>query len=416
VATECPGGVVETHRRLDPLPESARAARCAVLAALDEAGRADLAEAAVLLVSELVTNAIVHARTPIDLDIIAGPDGLRVAVRDASPQLPTLRHYGRSATTGRGLELVELMADRHGTDSDADDGKTVWFELGSTVAGRPTADGPPSGEPAELTVRLDGLPVPLVLAWQQHADALLREMTLAHWDPNGSVDTRVQGQDVAAGEALATVASALEGLGPAAQLPPYADLALPMRRDTAAHFDQLDAVMDHAVLLAEQGLTLAPPTQPEIRVLRRWLCEQVRTQAAGGSPGAWPGLPPESPAAEVSAVEWDATAVRAATEAVVAADDVNRIVAASPAALDLLGWDDTLLGRRIVAVIPERFREAHIAAFTLHLLTGETRILDREVTVPALRRDGSEVTVRLLVRREGATDGRVVFTATMRQP
>jgi PAS domain S-box-containing protein len=106
--------------------------------------------------------------------------------------------------------------------------------------------------------------------------------------------------------------------------------------------------------------------------------------------------------------------VRSATEAVVAADDVNRIVAASPAALDLLGWDDDLVGRRIVAVIPERFREAHIAAFTLHLLTGETRIIGREVAVPVLRRDGTEVPVRLHVQRESAADGHTVFVATMR--
>jgi PAS domain S-box-containing protein len=220
---------------------------------------------------------------------------------------------------------------------------------------------------------------------------------------------------VAAGDAFATVAAALEALVPAEGCPPYVDLELPMSRETAAHFDQLDALVEHAVQLAEQGLTLAPPTQPEIRLLRRWLCGQVRTQAAGGSPQPWPGLPPVSPAAAVGAVEWDATAVRGSAEAVVAADDVNRIIAASQAALDLLGWDDSLLGQRIVAVVPERFREAHIAAFTMHLLTGETRILNGEVTVPALRRDGSEVTVRLLVRRESTADGRLVFTATMRQ-
>jgi PAS domain S-box-containing protein len=118
----------------------------------------------------------------------------------------------------------------------------------------------------------------------------------------------------------------------------------------------------------------------------------------------------------LTAVEWDTSVVRTATEAVIAADDRNRILAASPAAFDLLGWDDDLVGRRIVAVIPERFREAHIAAFTLHLLTGETRILDREVAVPALRRDGTEVAVRLLVQRDSAAEGHTVFLATLRTP
>jgi PAS domain S-box-containing protein len=99
---------------------------------------------------------------------------------------------------------------------------------------------------------------------------------------------------------------------------------------------------------------------------------------------------------------------------VVAADDVNRIIAVSPAARELLGWGEDLVGRRIVAVVPERYREAHIAAFTLHVLTGERRILDREVSVPVLRRDGSEVPVWLTVRRESSADGHAVFLATMR--
>jgi PAS domain S-box-containing protein len=189
-----------------------------------------------------------------------------------------------------------------------------------------------------------------------------------------------------------------------------------MSRDTAAHFRELDALLDHAIVVAERGLTLAPPTQPEIRLLRRWICAQAVQQAQGAAPEPWPGLPSELPAADLTAVEWDTSVVRTATEAVIAADDRNRILAASPAAFDLLGWDDDLVGRRIVAVIPERFREAHIAAFTLHLLTGETRILDREVAVPALRRDGTEVAVRLLVQRDSAAEGHTVFVATLRTP
>jgi PAS domain S-box-containing protein len=381
--------------------------------ALDEAGRAELADAAQLLVSELVTNAIVHARTPIELEVVAGPDGLRVAVRDRSPHLPSHRHYGRSATTGRGLELVEMMSDRHGTDADSHDGKTVWFELGSAaVAGRQAQPGQPAEERAELTVRLERLPVALTRAWQQHADALLRELTLAQWDPTGPARS-MPADDVAAGDALGAVASALEALGPAGGLPPYVDLVLPMRRGAVAHFGQLDVLLDHAIELAAQQLTLAPPTQPEIRLLRRWICEQVRDQGAGRPPRPWPGLPPEVDAGASRGIEWDASAVRSAQHAVVAADDENRIIAASPAALDLLGWDGDLLGRRIVAVIPEHLREAHIAAFTLHLLTGETRILDGEVSVPALRRDGTQVGIRLQVRRENAAGGRPVFIATM---
>lgn len=417
MSAECSGRVVE-RRSLPPVPESARAARETVHEALAAVGRADLADAAGLLVSELVTNAIVHARTTIGLHVAAGPDGLHVAVRDGSTALPVQRHYGRVATTGRGLGLVELMSDRHGTDSHPVEGKTVWFELGASLRDdSPASDEVPADVVADLSVRLLGLPVGLSLAWQQHADALLREHLLSRWDVAATREGNaadVVADDVAAGEALAAVAAALAALGAPGGLPPHVDLELSLRSGAAEGFDELDVVLEHVMELAQRGLTLAPPTQPETRLLRRWVCEQVRSQAAGAAPAAWPGLPPESPPADVAPVDWDTTAVRTATEAVVAADDVNRIVAASPAALALLGWDGDLVGRRIVALIPHRFRESHIASFTMHLLTGETRIIDREVTVPALRRDGTEVSVRLEVRREAVPGGRTIFTATMR--
>lgn len=410
-------------RDLDPVPESARAARQLVLESLAEVGRTDLAEAAGLLVSELVTNAIVHARTSIVLDVAVGAGGLRVSVRDGSPNMPVPRHYGRTATTGRGLELVELLADRHGTTGDGNGGKTVWFELGTPDAGDdPAADVPPAaadlGDEVEdgLVVRLNGMPVRLALAWQQHIDALLREHVLSQWDPDTPSHGECPGDDLSAGDAFAAVAAALEGIGAAGDLTPYVDVALPLRDNAAAHFVDFDLLVEHVVDLAHRGLTLAPPTQPEIRLLRRWICDQVEAQTAGGAPEPWPGLPAGlPPRPEIHPAEWDSRTVRSATEAVVAADDGNSIIAASPAALELLGWDEDLIGQRIAALIPERYREAHIASFTTHLLTGERRILDREVTVPALRRDGTEVPVSLLVRREGTADGRVVFTATMRK-
>jgi PAS domain S-box-containing protein len=113
-------------------------------------------------------------------------------------------------------------------------------------------------------------------------------------------------------------------------------------------------------------------------------------------------------------VEWDRTPVLRSPAALVAADDANRILAASRSALELLGWSaDELVGQRIVAIIPTRLREDHIAAFTDHLVTGSTTILDRTVQVPALRRDGSEVVVGLHVRRETAGNGRFVFVAEL---
>lgn len=410
-----PSSLVTRRDRLDPVPESARAARDLVLGALIDVGRDDLADAATLLVSELVTNAIVHARTPIDLDVVAGALGLRVAVRDHSPTRPTPRHYGRSATTGRGLALVELMSDRHGTDSDPAEGKTVWFELGVSPGapdGAPT-DRTAGESPQDVVVTLRDLPVPLALAWQQHADTLLREYLLSRWD-DGAPPAPADADDGRAHDAFATVACALEPLASATHIPSRAEVSVRVPLRCVPFFHDLDVILDHVLGLAEQGMTLAPTTQPEVREFRRWLVREVTGQAAGGPATPWPGLAGDLTPAAVAPVVWDTSAVRAASAAVVAADDLNRILAASPAALELLGWDEDLVGRRIVTIIPARFRESHIAAFTLNLLTGDGRIMGREVTVPALRRDGSEVEVTLLVQREIVADGRAVFTATLR--
>jgi PAS domain S-box-containing protein len=105
-----------------------------------------------------------------------------------------------------------------------------------------------------------------------------------------------------------------------------------------------------------------------------------------------------------------------APTATVAADEANRIIAVSPAALELLGYDgpDDLVGSRIVAIVPERFRQAHIAGFTMYLLVGRKPLLERPVQVPALRRDGTETDVEMTVRVERVGEGRKVFVATLR--
>jgi len=81
-----------------------------------------------LLASELVTNAVLHARSSSKLRIEQRGERIWVAVHDASPSAPRLRDYGPEAVTGRGLLLVERIAARWGTEKDAN-GKFVWFEL-----------------------------------------------------------------------------------------------------------------------------------------------------------------------------------------------------------------------------------------------------------------------------------------------
>jgi anti-sigma regulatory factor (Ser/Thr protein kinase) len=83
-------------------------------------------DSAVLLTSELATNAVVHAQSDYNVTIRRSTGAIRVELRNDEPaMLPVL-----SAPTdgGRGLHLVERMSSRWGTESDADH-KLVWFEL-----------------------------------------------------------------------------------------------------------------------------------------------------------------------------------------------------------------------------------------------------------------------------------------------
>jgi anti-sigma regulatory factor (Ser/Thr protein kinase) len=98
-------------------------------------GLDDVIEDAELLVSELVTNAILHAHSPATVRIDHDTRRLRVAVCDSSPAPPRLRDYGPDAVTGRGMLLVDRIAQRWGVESNSA-GKCVWFEVAAAGDGR----------------------------------------------------------------------------------------------------------------------------------------------------------------------------------------------------------------------------------------------------------------------------------------
>ena len=89
--------------------------------------RAKIADA-VLLVSELVTNALLHARSAPSVEVTRNDDHIRCVVLDDSPMVPRRRHYASDAVTGRGIALVETLATRWGSERNGP-GKRVWFEL-----------------------------------------------------------------------------------------------------------------------------------------------------------------------------------------------------------------------------------------------------------------------------------------------
>ncbi|MGW1024556.1 SpoIIE family protein phosphatase [Streptomyces sp. NPDC002577] len=111
------------------VPEAARHARRFTRRTLRKWAVTRETDTVLLVVSELVTNALVHTEGPVRLDLTRIEDRLRVAVADASPRTPVKpANLGWEATGGRGILLVEAVSAAWGT-VPAGGGKQVWCEI-----------------------------------------------------------------------------------------------------------------------------------------------------------------------------------------------------------------------------------------------------------------------------------------------
>ncbi|MEU5545041.1 SpoIIE family protein phosphatase [Streptomyces sioyaensis] len=131
-------------------PERIAEARRQVRAVLHDWADPDQVDSAVLMVSEVVTNVLLH--TDGDALLVAEISGergarrVRVDVADSSDELPHRRSPGELASSGRGLVLLELLAGAWGVDPRGD-GKSTWFELYED-AGEAAGPLSPESEPA----------------------------------------------------------------------------------------------------------------------------------------------------------------------------------------------------------------------------------------------------------------------------
>ncbi|MDQ4131385.1 MAG: ATP-binding protein, partial [Actinomycetota bacterium] len=262
----------ELSEMLAPEPASVGRARRLIQTALTATGDEDLVDVATLLVSEVVTNAVIHAGTDIRLRYRPNPRGAHIEVFDRSRLLPGMRHYEPEAMTGRGLGLVAALATSWGVRPE-DDGKTLWFEVGDD-GGReqpppspaPAAQSDPAAE-SPFTVQLLGASPPLVRATIEHGDALLRELALLAFGgelddllPHGWHTPEIDVSPIlAAAEAAATEGQARADL----------EFSLPAGAD-AAGIDRL-RLIDLADTLARDNRLLSAPSLPEIAVSRHWL-------------------------------------------------------------------------------------------------------------------------------------------------
>ena len=115
--------------RFEPTAESVAAARRYAVGVLLSRGLAQMEDDVRIVVSELATNAVLHAGTAFTVSLTIGSRRLRVAVSDGSPTRPRSRRRGDlEATSGRGLQMVAELSAAWGVDLDTA-GKTTWCDL-----------------------------------------------------------------------------------------------------------------------------------------------------------------------------------------------------------------------------------------------------------------------------------------------
>jgi len=184
--------VVAHLLEVDAQPEAVPSARRFAAVALAGLGSAEVVDAAELVVTELLTNALLHGAAPVRLLVtIAVPgEAARIEVHDGSRILPVRTLGGVEGMTGRGLALVDAVAADWGVDP-TEEGKRIWAELTPEsvrgaepgdvdldllLASFPDVDD--AGGPTAYTVSLGDVSTDLLLAAKAHVDSVVRELTL----------------------------------------------------------------------------------------------------------------------------------------------------------------------------------------------------------------------------------------------
>lgn len=436
---------MEHSLRLPPSPHSPMRARQLLRQVLDACSRSDWRDAAELALSELTTNAVLHAHTEMTVRIRCGPRDIRFEVEDSNPAGPAPRtYYGTEASTGRGLALVAALAHDHGIERTAT-GKVVWFvlrdaslqpteqDLGALLDAWSDEDvREQAAEPAPggRTVTLAGFPPTLWLAAHEMHDALLREMAL--YRAGQGADT---GDLAAADRVRFAIRAALdhalahEGAQARARsplpaghparlelVPPTLDLEVVLGPDASADAATLQDVLDEANRLSSQGRLLTRPALPEIVAVQDWAAEQIISSTSGQAPLPWTGADAERFSQEldhaVREFDYDVLDIVEGSRTAIVVDSQNRILGISQALASEIGWDvDDLVGRRVVAIVPPHFREAHVAGLTRHLSTGTAHALRVALQLPVLRADGSEILCDFWIDTDRSRSGQPVYIA-----
>lgn len=116
----------EFRRDLFPVPSSVRLGRDLAEVHLNKWGLAAMADNVALIVSELLTNAIAASRGMVTMRLLMDSETLTIEVTDASPSRPRRKRATANDIGGRGLQIIEFLAESWGDRPSPDGGKVVW--------------------------------------------------------------------------------------------------------------------------------------------------------------------------------------------------------------------------------------------------------------------------------------------------
>ena len=267
-----------------------------------------------LVVSELVTNSVLHAGTSIGVAVRRLGDGVRIEVSDGSSYLPVVDAarpedlLANRSMTGRGLALVAAMSDRWGAEP-APKGKVVWAEVGTgtrMVAAvppptYPAVDPGPPALPGAVTttsvtgggrhIRLMGVPVALLLESTRQLADLQREMQVISMGK--AAPAELEGV-LQAGKPWTTEidrwtdSERRQAESAHARGAETVDFEFVAPDDIARRMEGIGQWLARAASSLARRHLLTLPARPEVAAYRRWYAEEVSSQLSGRDPRPCP--------------------------------------------------------------------------------------------------------------------------------
>lgn len=281
--------------------------RAFVAGELRRLGRTGLTDDALLVVSELAANAILHAGGIAAVAVVDHGEAVRVEVHDRTRVSPVMPRQSAEAMTGRGLRLVAAVSAGWGAEP-TDEGKVVWADLSEDHRAssfraeellefwneewlgdeRPVVRHP---------VSLGDVPTSLLLSAKAHVDNLVREFTLAARGAETNVSGQVPPhlasliQTVATRFSEARQSIKRQALAAASEGRTRVRLELHLPASAADAGEAYLRALDEADAYCHAARLLTVETPPQHRLFRQWYVGQLVAQLRA----AEAGLPPPPP-------------------------------------------------------------------------------------------------------------------------